>query len=313
MSAVIAIVMLVIAIAVAVRWRLRQDPSALRPGHPGGPPSSPSEPERGDGEARTAAPRGTIVVLVHGIFGFGSIGVGRARVHYFRRVASQLQARGVEVHAVSLPMLGGVPARGLALLAQLDRLPRDARLVLVAHSLGGLDARWAIARGGLATRVQALVTIGTPHHGTPIADAFARGPAMWLRRAVARLGLNNDAVDWLTTERMAAFNRETPDVPGVTYACVVAASADPRRIHPLLRVTHGFLGKTGPSDGLVPARSQVWGAVIDEVELDHWAQVGWPPRHDAAAVVERALDQLRALPPGRPAGELLLPAHSGRS
>lgn len=243
-----------------------------------------------------------IVVLIHGILGFGSIGLGRARVHYFRRVARRLEARGVGVHVVSLPMLGGVPARGLALLAQLDKLPPEARLVLVAHSLGGLDARWAIARGGLASRVHALLTIGTPHHGTPIADALARGPAVWLRRALARLGLGSDGVDWLTTARLAEFNRETPDVPGVTYACVVSATADPRRVHPLLRVTHGFLAGGGPSDGLVPASSQVWGTVVAEAEADHWAQIGWSGRHDAAALIERALESVTrpALPAGGP-------------
>jgi triacylglycerol lipase len=273
------------------------------------PPTALSEPERSVGASTGSAhPDPTCaIVLVHGILGWSSFGFGRARVDYFRRVARRLEARGAEVIVVRLPALGGVPARGQALLAQLDGLPHE-RLVIVAHSLGGLDARWALARGGLAARVHALVTIGTPHRGTPIADALARGPAVWLRRALARLGLPSDAVDWLTTERLATFNREIGDAAGVTYGCVVAATDDARRVHPLLRVTHGFLAAHGPSDGLVPAASQAWGAVLGEADCDHWAQIGWsvggPGRHDAAALVERALDQLRALPPG-PAPRLL--------
>jgi triacylglycerol lipase len=282
-AAIVVAIVLAVAIAVLV-WRLRPSTPV---------PTGPSEPERSEGESRTEPP--ATVVLIHGILGFASIGLGRARLHYFRRVARRLEARGVDVHVVSLPKLGGVPARGLALLAQLDKLAHDVPLVLVAHSLGGLDARWAIARGGLSTRVRALVTIGTPHRGTPIADALARGPAVWLRRALARLGLGSDGVDWLTTEKLAAFNRETPDVPGVTYACVVSATADARRVHPLLRVTHGFLAGCGPSDGLVPASSQTWGTIVAEAEVDHWAQIGWSGRHDAAALVERALD---AVTPG---------------
>jgi triacylglycerol lipase len=291
----IAIVLATIAIAAVLGWRRRRAALRREAARSGLPvlPIGPGEPA-----PREAASRVT-VVLIHGILGFESFGLGRARVHYFRRVARRLEARGLDVHVVTLPMLGGVPARGLALLAQLDKLPHDARLVLIAHSLGGLDARWAIARGGLGPRVRALVTIGTPHRGTPIADALARGPAVWLRRALARLGLGSDGVDWLTTEKLAAFNRDTPDVPGVTYACVVSATVDARRVHPLLRVTHGFLASGGPSDGLVPAASQTWGTVLAEAEIDHWAQIGWSGGHDAAARVERALDALTPADPAR--------------
>lgn len=248
----------------------------------------------------------TAVVLVHGILGFGSIGFGRARIHYFRRVAHRLERRGVEVHVARLPPLGGTPARALALLAQLERV-QSKRIVIVAHSLGGLDARWALARGS-ADRVRALVTIGTPHRGTPIADALSRGPAAHLRRALARMGLGSDGVDWLTTERLARFNAEVADVPGVRYASVVAATRDRRRVHPLLRITHAFLASHGPNDGLVTAASQAWGDVIAEADIDHWAQVGWSGGHDAAALVERVLETIDALPPGERPRQLPAPA-----
>lgn len=249
-------------------------------------PASPDEP---------AAPSGLAVLLVHGFLGFDSIGFGRARIHYFRRIARCLEQRGVDVIVARLPPLGGTPARALALQAQIARIA-SPHIVIVAHSLGGLDARWALARGD-ATRVRALITIGTPHRGTPIADAFARGPAGQLRRALARLGFGTDAVDWLTTERLARFNDEVPDVPGVRYASIVAATADRRRVHPLLRVTHAYLSAHGPSDGVVPGASQVWGDVLEHAELDHWGQVGWSGGHDAAALVERALEAVTALPP----------------
>jgi hypothetical protein len=37
---------------------------------------------------------------------------------------------------------------------------------------------------------------------------------------------------------------------------------------------------------------------VAEAEIDHWAQVGWSGGHDAAALLERALDSLHLLPPG---------------
>ena len=40
---------------------------------------------------------------------------------------------------------------------------------LIAHSMGGLDARHMIVREGMAERVASLTTVGTPHNGTPVA------------------------------------------------------------------------------------------------------------------------------------------------
>jgi pimeloyl-ACP methyl ester carboxylesterase len=48
------------------------------------------------------------------------------------------------------------------------------KVVVVAHSMGGLAARALLARGGTA-HVARLVTIASPHHGTALA-AFGVGP-----------------------------------------------------------------------------------------------------------------------------------------
>ncbi len=229
------------------------------------------------------------MVLVHGAFGFDAIGVGRARLAYFRRVAPQLEAAGYDVIAVRLPPIGCVPDRAAALARAIGDLRHD-RLTLFAHSMGGLDGRWAIARLGLAARVATLITIGTPHRGSPLADLMALRPVRSARSLLARLGLSSDAVDWLTTWRAAELNRELVDVPGVRYASVVGATADRARVHPLLRPTHAYLAHVvGPSDGVVPRGSQPWGELIAEVELDHFAQVGWAGGHDAASTILAAL------------------------
>ena len=237
------------------------------------------------------------VVLVHGLMGFDQLGVGPTRLDYFRGVAQAFEAAGLDVITARLAPLGGVPERAAQLVRAVEMQPHD-RLVFIGHSMGGLDARWAIAREGLAARTAALVTIGTPHRGTPIADLLASRPVHRARRAIARLGLSSDAIDWLTTARMEILNRELPDVPGVRYASVITATADRSRVHPLLRATHAYLARAhGPSDGLVPRSSQLWGEVVAEEEIDHWAQIGWSSSHDAGALLLRALATLGALPP----------------
>jgi len=237
------------------------------------------------------------VVLVHGILGFDNLQLGPVRVEYFRGVAARLAAAGVDVTVARLPMLGGVPERAAALAQLIAALPHE-RVALVAHSMGGLDARWAIAEGdAAAARIESLITIGTPHRGTPIADLFASAPLGRARAVLGRVGLPSAAVDWLTTRRAELFNREVPDAPGVRYASIVTATADRALIHPLLRVPHAYLARGhGASDGLVPASSQVWGEVLDQVEVDHWAQVGWSGGHDAASLVIDGLTRVDALP-----------------
>lgn len=70
-------------------------------------------------------------------------------------------------------------------------VPKDAKLVLVGHSLGGLIARWYVQELGHADRVERLVTIATPHSGTvnarfaplPVAPALLPGSSVIQRLA----------------------------------------------------------------------------------------------------------------------------------
>jgi len=216
------------------------------------------------------------VVLVHGLFGFDRIGVPGARFDYFRGIAKHLATLGCDAHAVRLPMAGSVPARARELVQAIDALPHD-RIDLIAHSLGGLDARYALAHLGLARRVRSLVTVGTPHRGTPIADLLHHGPLDWVRRLVASLGMPIEALEWLSTASLAQFNRDVPDVTGVRYASVVGGMHRADSVVPLALVAaHRYLRRVaGPNDGLVPVSSQYWGETLAEIEADHFAQIGW--------------------------------------
>lgn len=216
------------------------------------------------------------VVLVHGLFGFDRIGVPGARFHYFRGIARHLEALGCHAHAVRLPAAASVPDRARELVDAIDALPHE-RIDLIAHSLGGLDARYALTHLGLARRVRSLVTVGTPHHGTPLADLALQGPFDWARRIVAALGIPIEALEWLSTDALAAFNAQVSDVPGVRYACVVGGMHRGDSVVPLALVpAHAYLRRVaGPNDGLVPIASQYWGETLAEIEADHFAQIGW--------------------------------------
>jgi triacylglycerol lipase len=226
------------------------------------------------------------VVLAHGIFGFDEIAVAGRRHRYFRNIADRLAPLGAQFHHLRVAPTAGVEARAGELVALVRDLP-GKRLNVIAHSMGGLDARFAIARLGLAGRVASLVTIGAPHRGTPLANHP-------LSRAAARL-LGLEALRDLRPDALERFNREVPDAPGVAY-CSVVATSDLAHTNPLLWPTHAYLSRHGGSnDGLVPASSQRWGTVLREVQADHWAQVGWSLGFDAAALYEEILRELAGM------------------
>jgi triacylglycerol lipase len=222
------------------------------------------------------------VILVHGLFGFDRMGIPGARMDYFRGIAKHLETLGCHAHAVKLSRAKSVPERARQLCDAITALPHE-RVDLIAHSMGGLDARYALAHLGLASRVRSLVTVGTPHRGTPLADLAVDGALGGARRAIAALGISLDAVDWLTTAALERFNKDVLDVPHVRYACVVggireAGTPIPFAIQPM----HAYLRKVaGANDGLVPMASQYWGETLAEIEADHFAQIGWRlgPRH----------------------------------
>jgi triacylglycerol lipase len=244
------------------------------------------------------------VILVHGLFGFDRIGVPGARFDYFRGISAHLASLGCTAHAVRLPMMSSVPARARALVDAIEAQPHE-RMDLVAHSLGGLDARYALAHLGLASRVRSLVTIGTPHHGSPIADLFHEGQLDWLRRLVGVMGLPISALEWLSSSALDKFNRDVPDVAGVRYASVVGGLRKGSPIPLPLMASHAWLSRVaGANDGIVPVGSQFWGETLAEIEADHFAQIGWSigvrRTFDAAGLYAFVVARLGDVSPGAP-------------
>jgi triacylglycerol esterase/lipase EstA (alpha/beta hydrolase family) len=66
----------------------------------------------------------------------------------------------------------GIPTLAALVRDEVESLCRETgirRLAIVGHSEGGLVARYYVKKLGGHRRVTHLVTLGTPHHGTPVA------------------------------------------------------------------------------------------------------------------------------------------------
>ena len=225
------------------------------------------------------------IVLAHGWMAFDSfVPPGMPRPEYFRGVREHLEAKGHRVYVSRVSPLAGVRRRAEQFAEQLANIDAE-KVNIIAHSMGGLDARYAISRLGLSGRIASLTTIGTPHYGTPLADTslILRELPRLHRALMAQLGLDFDGIHDLTTPHMLTFNDAVPDVPGIRYASYVGwVRGGVRDVHTLLAPGFAYLNRrTGNNDGMVPAASQRWGTVLGEVHADHWAQIGWSRGLDA--------------------------------
>jgi len=115
-----------------------------------------------------AAPGRRPLLLVHGV------GVNDGVWFALRR---KLSRRGLgPVYTINYgPPLAGIEHFAGQLAARIEAIRAATgaeRVALVAHSMGGLVARAYLRRFG-AARIEQLITIGTPHHGSMLARTFA--------------------------------------------------------------------------------------------------------------------------------------------
>jgi triacylglycerol esterase/lipase EstA (alpha/beta hydrolase family) len=126
-----------------------------------------------------AAPARRPVILVHGVLINDGVWFG------FRR---RLVRLGIgPVYTINLaPPYAGIDHFARQLAARIDAVCAATgapRVALVCHSMGGLVAR-AYVRAGGAVRLECVITIGTPHHGSVLAW-------MWVGRALAQMRPGN--------------------------------------------------------------------------------------------------------------------------
>ena len=229
------------------------------------------------------------VVLMHG---FGLLASFRRGGHLHDEAMS-LRLHGVQAYAPNVAPYNSVPIRAEMWKERIEHVLRETGadcVNLIAHSMGGLDARYLISQMGLHDMVASLVTISTPHHGTSIASI--------LREQPERLqGLVTDLCNWmgshvmddctadflpavagLTPEYLRdTFNPSVPDHPSVRYWSYAgrAGKGTDVPLNPLLILLNTLLyAREGVNDGLVSVESAQWGTFLGVIDADHPREVG---------------------------------------
>ncbi|MBR0207029.1 MAG: triacylglycerol lipase [Clostridia bacterium] len=192
------------------------------------------------------------------------------------RIDRLLRIQGYTVYKSDVDGFGTVAGNAAQLKAEIEGILRETgaeKVNLIAHSKGGLDAKYMIQQLDMADRVASLTTLCTPHRGTPIASFILRFPkaavkyvAFWVNTAYRILG--DKAPDSFTAceelQRTHSLEEETVNVAdGVMCQSFSAAvrpgerSADFVMAVPLL--FSRFLEKDRLTDGMVPRDSAIFG------------------------------------------------------
>ena len=240
------------------------------------------------------------VLLMHGMAGTETyINV----LDYWFQMEAVILPPGFNVQIRVVEAFQGTEVRGQQWIAHVEAMIDEGigrRFNLIGHSQGGLDARLITASPALAGRISSVVTVASPHQGTPAAEvlngtfeAFPIGAEVADALAGTLgglLGLSGDdlvaQIADFTPEAMVAFNAAYPDVPGVYYAswaghscgaldfpCQLANNGEV--VDTLFAIPHGFLLlASGDNDGLVPVQSAQWGDYQGTVPADHMDEVG---------------------------------------
>lgn len=210
------------------------------------------------------------LLLVHGVF-FRDF----RYFNYWGRIPEQLEANGAKVYYGNHESAENIAKSGEKLYERIKEICAETgceKVNIIAHSKGGLDARYAISMLGAAPYVASLTTINTPHRGCEFADyllskipeAQKQAVAHAYNAAVLKMGDKNPdflaAVGDLTASACASFNEQVPDAEGVYYQSAGSILNVARGGRFPLNLSHHLVKYfDGANDGLVGEKSFEWG------------------------------------------------------
>lgn len=207
-------------------------------------------------------------------------------------VAILLRSHNVLTFAPNIVPYAKIETRAQSWVKRIHELTENipgGKVNIIAHSMGGLDIRYALSKLDVAENVASLTTVSTPHRGTSLAELTLKTPEA-IRDKLA------DFLDWMgdriyphtKSDSVASavqltrqyitevFNPSVPDVddiPYYSYSSAVGKGTDnPIRVIARYQNKHIFEIE-GPNDGMVSVESAQWGEHIKTSNLSHLEQM----------------------------------------
>jgi triacylglycerol lipase len=160
---------------------------------------------------------------------------------------------------------------------------------VVAHSMGGLDMRFALSKLDIDDKVASLTTIATPHRGSYLADLVLKTPEIVTERI-------SEIVDWFgdnvypseksdaigSVEQLTCnyiqnvFNQQIADaitVPIFSYGAAVGRGTN-YALNPIFKFQNSqIFEKEGENDSFVSVKSAQWGEYLGCINISHLNQI----------------------------------------
>lgn len=228
------------------------------------------------------------VLLCHGFGALASL-FNPSPLH---ETAMILRSHGIKAFAPNIVPYATIEIRAAAwgkIIAKLLESIPEKKIHIVAHSMAGLDIRYALHRLQFHDHVASFITFSSPHHGSPLADLALETPEL-LRKPFIKLtdflgtktypSINSDArgaLHQLSPDYVInTFNKECPPVDktplfSITSSCGLGTDT------PIGTALHSFnkyiYEKEGENDGFVSRNSSAFGEVLFHTDLSHYEQI----------------------------------------
>jgi triacylglycerol lipase len=213
------------------------------------------------------------IVLSHGM---GYTDSGMLGIGYWYNIPSTLTSNGAKVFQSNQTAMASTADRAAQLKTYVQQVLATtgaAKVNIIGHSQGGLDARYMISNLGMAPYVASLTTVSSPNRGSSVADVLLgldSDVGGWISGLVSEIYLwmfggeenSKAAAQWLSVNFMTkTFNPETPNMSGVYYQSWSATMDFPPILDKVLfSVSWAILEwYEGSNDGLVSTWSAPWG------------------------------------------------------
>jgi len=216
------------------------------------------------------------IVLAHGF----SAEDRKSAFSPWGRIPDTLREHGVKVYYGNTDAWGLIETNAGLLKETVDKVLKETgkeKVNIIAHSKGGLDARYMIWKYNYGDKVASLTTISTPHHGSVVADYMLYKRNLFTGTAVKLVSYMEQFYDdlypdaysaafELTTEKLKDFNKNVTMDDKVFYQSVYSTMNKPSD-DPYYSQSYKYMKKLeGPNDGLVSENSARWGNNIIKVD-----------------------------------------------
>jgi triacylglycerol lipase len=230
------------------------------------------------------------LLLVHGI-----AGRDEGIFPYWGGIPLRLRAEGASVYLAGQGGFATVEEGARRIEEKVEKIRLTGgvdKVNIVAHSMGGLDARYYISSLGGGDRVASLLTFSTPHRGSALADYFLDELPLVNRRVGALIDLlsqgllkerDSDAYAAMLELRPSAcavFNEANPDNARVFYRSYASRIEGGRGLGPYALLQKIIYRREGDNDGFVSVDSTRWGDFRGVVGADEGLSISHNDIHD---------------------------------